>query len=116
MVTFFAQSSHYWSNETHSKRPSAMSGKEGGIEEFIRFQIFNPSLHLSPVTDNHLSVLAILFQLHVFVKYAVISHLIPLYYRVRFAGIGRFEHIGLGFLKFSLILCNSDGKIREKVV
>ena len=31
-------------------------------------------------------------------------------------GRGRLEHIGLGFLKFSLILYNSDGKIREKVV
>ena len=30
--------------------------------------------------------------------------------------IGRFEDIGLGFLKISLILFNSDGKIREKVV
>ena len=30
--------------------------------------------------------------------------------------IGRLLHIGLGFLKFSLILYNSDKKIREKVV
>ena len=33
-----------------------------------------------------------------------------------FDGIGRLLHIGLGFLKFSLLLYNSDGKIREKVV
>ena len=31
-------------------------------------------------------------------------------------GIGRLGHIGLGFLKFSLILYISDRKIREKVV
>ena len=30
--------------------------------------------------------------------------------------IGRLWHIGLGFLKFSLILYNLDRKIRDKVV
>ena len=32
------------------------------------------------------------------------------------SGIGRFCHIGYGFLKFSLILYNSDKKVCEKVV